>query len=304
MAAQPHDSGTLDAGPEPTFWLRGGVVGCTCPECGSPMSVRLWLAMADCATCGCSIMLTEQQEQEARALMAAAERSRELPAPPPAPPAIEPAPAPAPPVPVALPVAKAEPPAPAAPKPEPPPPPEPIKPAEPVVATPAGPPVPTAPPVPKRVVAAKQIAPPPLGPNGKPRRVVAEYDPTGLLKASRGYKPGPVTKALNWLRYVPSWLISLVVHLALIIILGLIYLGREETTRPFTLVSRVGNADPVGPKEQTTEWLEETPFEVPSDFTVDEVSPVEDPVVDNSKHDLPTQVAEIPVTFDPSTVGL
>src|SRR5690606_35362237 len=30
---------------------------CACPECGMPMSIRLWLRMADCLRCGTSIAL-------------------------------------------------------------------------------------------------------------------------------------------------------------------------------------------------------------------------------------------------------
>ncbi len=71
---------------EPAFYLAGGVVGCACPDCGGPMSVRLWLMMADCHQCGCSIELTEEHEREIHALLAHARQSQEL-----APPEPEPA---------------------------------------------------------------------------------------------------------------------------------------------------------------------------------------------------------------------
>ncbi len=45
---------------------------CACPDCRAPMSIRLWLMVADCWQCGLSIELTEEQEREARRLMAAA----------------------------------------------------------------------------------------------------------------------------------------------------------------------------------------------------------------------------------------
>lgn len=71
-----------------TIWLDGEVLACACPKCGSPMSVRLWLLVADCWRCGTSVELTEEQEQQALALLRqrATERG-ERPAPPPAAPA-------------------------------------------------------------------------------------------------------------------------------------------------------------------------------------------------------------------------
>lgn len=51
------------------FWLRGGAVLCACPDCGAPMSIRLWLMVADCWQCGTSVELTEQQEREIQVLL-------------------------------------------------------------------------------------------------------------------------------------------------------------------------------------------------------------------------------------------
>ncbi|HPU07567.1 MAG TPA: hypothetical protein PLO20_13585, partial [Thermogutta sp.] len=47
------------------IWLDGGVLACACPDCGAPMSIRLWLKLADCWRCGASVELTEEQEAEA-----------------------------------------------------------------------------------------------------------------------------------------------------------------------------------------------------------------------------------------------
>lgn len=60
-----------------TIWLDGEVLACACPNCGAPMSVRLWLLVADCWRCGTSVELTEEQEQQALALLRqrAAQRS-------------------------------------------------------------------------------------------------------------------------------------------------------------------------------------------------------------------------------------
>ncbi|MBL9122550.1 MAG: terpene cyclase/mutase family protein [Planctomycetaceae bacterium] len=60
----------------PTFWLDGDVLGCSCPDCGAPMSVRLWLRLADCWQCGTSLELTEAQEREVEQLLARREAQR------------------------------------------------------------------------------------------------------------------------------------------------------------------------------------------------------------------------------------
>ena len=82
MAATNRDS-SLDlasgrepalSSPDPPFavqdiWLNGGVLACACPECGAPMSIRLWLMVADCWRCGASIELSEEQERAALRLL-------------------------------------------------------------------------------------------------------------------------------------------------------------------------------------------------------------------------------------------
>ncbi|MCS7303657.1 MAG: terpene cyclase/mutase family protein [Thermoguttaceae bacterium] len=64
-------SGTAGGGvPGPAeIWLDGGVLACACPGCGAPMSIRLWLRLADCWRCGTSIELTEEQERAAWQLL-------------------------------------------------------------------------------------------------------------------------------------------------------------------------------------------------------------------------------------------
>jgi hypothetical protein len=52
------------------FWLDGDAVFCACPDCSAPMSVRLWLLIADCWRCGTTIELTEEQEREVERLLA------------------------------------------------------------------------------------------------------------------------------------------------------------------------------------------------------------------------------------------
>ncbi|MFO0897948.1 MAG: prenyltransferase/squalene oxidase repeat-containing protein [Pirellulales bacterium] len=82
---------------QPVLWLNGDVLSCACPDCGAPMSIRLWLMVADCWACGTGIELTEEQEEQARRLLEgrrAAPEPASRPTPPPAPPP-RPAPAPA-----------------------------------------------------------------------------------------------------------------------------------------------------------------------------------------------------------------
>ncbi|MEX2187473.1 MAG: prenyltransferase/squalene oxidase repeat-containing protein [Pirellulales bacterium] len=54
---------------EAGLWLNGDVLACACPDCAAPMTIRLWLMVADCWRCGASIELTEEQEAAARRLL-------------------------------------------------------------------------------------------------------------------------------------------------------------------------------------------------------------------------------------------
>ena len=56
------------------IWLDGEVLSCACPDCGAPMSIRLWLALAECRMCGAQVELTEEQERQAQVLLANRER--------------------------------------------------------------------------------------------------------------------------------------------------------------------------------------------------------------------------------------
>ena len=50
-------------------WVQGNSVLCGCPDCQAPMSVRLWLMVADCWRCATSIELTPEQQRAARRLL-------------------------------------------------------------------------------------------------------------------------------------------------------------------------------------------------------------------------------------------
>jgi hypothetical protein len=51
------------------IWLSGDSLMCACPECRAPMTIRIWLMVADCWKCKTSIELSEEQEREARRLL-------------------------------------------------------------------------------------------------------------------------------------------------------------------------------------------------------------------------------------------
>jgi hypothetical protein len=46
------------------IWLDGEVVACGCPDCGAPMSIRMWLKLADCFRCSTGIELSEEIIEE------------------------------------------------------------------------------------------------------------------------------------------------------------------------------------------------------------------------------------------------
>ena len=70
--------GSGDGSPqtEGGIWLDGDVLACACPECGAPMSIRLWLMVADCFRCGTSIELSSEQEQAALRLLRQQEQQK------------------------------------------------------------------------------------------------------------------------------------------------------------------------------------------------------------------------------------
>ena len=70
------------------IWLSGNAFLCACPDCEAPMTVRVWLRLADCWRCESSITLTEEQYLAAKQLESSLPKpkiKRELPPPPPPP---------------------------------------------------------------------------------------------------------------------------------------------------------------------------------------------------------------------------
>ena len=48
------------------FRFEANAVLCPCPDCQSPMTVRLWLGVGDCWRCGCALELEQQELEELR----------------------------------------------------------------------------------------------------------------------------------------------------------------------------------------------------------------------------------------------
>ncbi len=182
--------GREGAPPRSQFFLKGNTVTCACPDCGSPMAIRLWLMAADCWVCGANVVLNEEQQREVQRLLEEAQAQQTVPpealAPPPEPPRPKPAPV-------------------ARPKPQPEPAPIPATMVEPR-AKPSPPPVPTI------VVAPEQV-----------RRSAAH----GLSRTRRRLSEiGEEGEVTVWLRdffgNLPAWLISALLHMALLILLAMV----------------------------------------------------------------------------------
>lgn len=219
----PPTAGSGTSG-ENEFWLAGDVVMCACPDCRSPMSVRLWLMLADCWRCGASIELTEMQEAAIQSLMAGTherrtpERDRQTMAnsatapsrwntATPASPAARAAPAGSARAVRAAPTAAA---------------------ARPMPAT-NSPRVPS-----ERFDSATLAARPPVS-SGMPLTVSGEA-PTG--RPGRSHRGHP---AVQVLANTPAWLVSLVLHLLLVLVLAMITFDERQRTVGITLSSYVGN---------------------------------------------------------------
>lgn len=223
-----------------TFWLDGDTLMCGCPDCRAPMSVRLWLMIADCWRCGTSIELSQEQEREAMRLLQEREQAmrraqqtdspKSKPAEPRSPARsqmVEPAAAP--------PVAHASPTAPprdkASPRPQ---------------STPTPPPrdraAPTPPPQERRRVAAPS---PTIAPPAAPVEL-SVIGTTGIW-------------IRDAFRDMPAWLISLIFHLVMMTMLGLLTFGDEVdqrlivlSVRPSDDIRREGDDIRVKPMEEVT----------------------------------------------------
>jgi hypothetical protein len=211
------------------FWLNGEVAGCQCPECGGPMSIRLWLLTADCALCGTSLELTVEQERELQALI----QQHSLPPPPPPPTPKPAAVIPAPPKSV-----------------------PPLKPQQQQVSRPAEP---KANPTP---VKAKTPDPQPTPPPKKPEPPAIKLPPikpVDLFAPTSNTLPGKVTTLepvhddddpfrIDWLPV----LISTIFHVLLVMFLALLSSNVEPAHKPpIILTATWGNEGKEGDKKQS-----------------------------------------------------
>jgi len=215
----PRPPGEVLTSADGTFWLDGDVLACSCPDCGAPMSIRLWLMVADCFRCGTSIELTEEQEREALDLLKQAENAKRaesqaaaaaisptmLRKPKPRP-ATEP-----PTQPDAEPAAK---PAPAAPS----------EPSEPAVRP-------------------------------RQRRVAAAQTYRGARAHVREiYEKGGVAVWLgNFFRDLPAWLVSAVIHLVAMLLLALWIDETPTDEETITLATNVSHEELIGDEFQPDE---------------------------------------------------
>jgi hypothetical protein len=255
MSTASHDSGMeIRVGPDPVgdpvvgdrsqasdggIWLDGGVLACACPECRAPMSIRLWLMVADCFRCGTSIELTEEQEKEALRLLRKHEEAkraesreaaaaisptvlRQPPRRPPPQPRVAP--------PAAQPEASASPPE--------------------SLSRPAG--------AAATATAALRA--------GQPCRTPASQVPRGARAHVRNlYEKGELAVCLHrWLKDLPAWLVSLVVHLIALLLLSLCYGTPADKAPAITLSTSVSMDDLEGQQGKLNEpLLEAFEFEDP-----------------------------------------
>jgi len=205
------------------IWLDGDVLGCTCPDCNAPMSIRLWLMTADCYRCGASLELTEEQEHEAFRLLREHEEARRA---------------------ESMAAAAAISPTMVRRRPQPrttrdPVAPSPVAPVRESVVSPA----PTvAQPGPELPGAAEPQ------PEARPRRVAAAQVHRGArARIRKVYERGGLAVWLSeWLHDLPAWLVSAVVHAVVLLLLALWTQKLPEEPLSITLSSSVSPEDELG----------------------------------------------------------
>ena len=287
MSTASHDSsmeldpgrmpfGGAAAGSRPAkspIWLDGDVLACACPECGAPMSIRLWLMVADCFRCGTSIELTEEQEQEALRLLRVQEEakraeSREVAA------AISP---------TMLRKPKPR----TAPKPETGPP----ETGPPETGPPETGPPETGPEV-SRPAEGVPSAPAPTRearPRQRPRRVAASEVHRGARAHIHDlYEKGGV--AVFWgnlFKDLPAWLVSLVLHLVAMLLLGLWYDDPYDDSQLITLSTSLSPEDLEGEQgeidqspEDAFEFEDPGSIEIVNEFSEPGTAPEAEPEIE------------------------
>lgn len=211
-------------------WLDGNVLMCACPDCDAPMSIRLWLMVADCWQCGTSIELSEELIREAEQLLKLQQSKEERPATAATP--SQPASAPARPIPPAVA--------------------QPTPPRDNVDRGPS-----TRPGQRQRTSATTRL-------NREPGRLQRTV-PSGVTA------PSGVTVWLDGLfDQTPAWLVSLVFHLILLTLLGLLTLG-ESTEDIITLSTTVSKWVEEGGEVLPTDPLAEITYDLlPKNVDIDD----------------------------------
>lgn len=229
------------------IWLVGDVLACACPGCGAPMSIRLWLRLADCWRCGTSVELTEEQQAAARALL---EQRR--------PQAVS----------DETPIVGAE---------------RPDSPSSQKWVSSVGEPAATRPqlqrPETRQEVTRKpsvRTDVPPGSPSMRrlppqPRHLPAAAQPSGVR--ARLQEIRRVGEFRYWLSRSPgdptAWLVSLVLHMVLIIILGLWMISRVGQDRPLILALEFNALNSAGDAEMIAEPIKGPEFDVPEEHPID-----------------------------------
>ena len=215
MGAAGTAPGGVLATPDGEIWLNGDVLACACPRCRAPMSIRLWLMVADCWRCGTSIELTEEQERKALRLLKEHEKAKR----------IEGEAAAASIRPTMAPGARGK--------------------TAPGHVADQRPPAQPQPPPPAATVAAAAVAMPavPAPPVQRPKAARAPAAPDEAPdRAERLRTIGGAGMLLGGLlANMPAWLISMVVHLVLLLLLGLWYIEPSKPGSDLILASEVGN---------------------------------------------------------------
>jgi len=237
------------------IWLDGEVLACACPGCGAPMSIRLWLRVADCWRCGTSIELTEEQERAAWQLLRQQAAQSPSPPSPDIPPKVPSQPSPS----ASAPNRSPSPLLPLPPTPKPPPPKGISLPNKSGLAdspwgdrhcTPSR--RESALPRERRQTDRNQSAPPaaslaPSQVSGPPagfsrRRIpAAERAFRQRLQQAQQGRPWHL-RMQDWLQNLPAWLISLLLHMAALLLLGL-WIPDEGKEKGIVLSSSVGPYD-------------------------------------------------------------
>ena len=239
-----------------TIWRNGDVLMCACPDCQAPMSIRVWLMVADCWQCSLSIELTEEQERAARRLMAAAEEEKRS-------------------ANSARPNSEATSPATATsdrsrPRPDGP------KPKRPVSAEQESPDRPaqlTKAAAHPTAAAPQQRNPPqpgqqPTASQPRPRRPAAATRRTRarLQKAKRRGVSAWLSDAIGM---TPAWLISLIFHLIVLTLMALLLIGDEQADPYITLSTTVSKDVHIGGDTQMVDPMNELAFDLPLPRDID-----------------------------------